>query len=132
MSQENVDIIRRVEAAINANEPPPHDLIAPGFELRNATTAVTDATYVGYDGALKWRKDMFDVVDDARIDMSEVVATGTDFVVVATRLVGRGSLSGAPVDLRWTSVFWFRDGQIIWGAGYGSRREALEAVDLSE
>jgi hypothetical protein len=29
-------------------------------------------------------------------------------------------------------VTWFRDGKILRGAGYGSRREAFEAVGMSE
>jgi ketosteroid isomerase-like protein len=48
--------------------------------------------------------------------------------VIANHLADRGSSSGVPVDLRWASVFWFRDGKICRVAGFNSRRAALEAV----
>jgi len=127
MPQENLEIVRRVVDAINSGDLP-RDLVADDFELTNATTAVTDATYHGYEGALKWRRDMVDVIDDARFEVDEVLAAGTDYVAIANRLVGRGSTSGAPVDMRWASVFWFRDGRLRRVAGYSRRSEALEAV----
>jgi ketosteroid isomerase-like protein len=128
MAHENVEIMRRLVDAINADAIP-RELIAPDFELHNATTAVTDATYFGYEGALKWRRDLFDVIDNARFEV-EILAEGPDYLVTANRLVGTGSSSGAPVELRWASVVWFHDGRITRGAGYQRRREALEAVGV--
>ena len=128
--EENVQVIRRLVEAINASDLP-HDLLTDDVELKNATTAVTDATYVGYEGALKWRRDFFDVMEDARYILDEVLATGADYVVIANSLVGKGASSGAPVDMRWTSVFWFRDGKICRAAGFNTRAEALGAVGLS-
>jgi ketosteroid isomerase-like protein len=130
MSEENVLAVRRLAAAINEG-PIPRELLAEDFELKNATTAVTDATYHGYEGGLKWREDLFDVVDDARYEIDEILASGADYVVVANRVVGRGASSGVPVSLRWSSVFWFREGQIARVAGFGRRRDALRAVGLS-
>jgi len=132
MSQENVRAVRHLAEAINLGGPPPADLVAPTVEIVNATTAVTDGTYLGHEGAEQWRRDMFDVVDDARYVLDQVLASGTDYVVITNRIVGRGSSSGVPVDLRWTSVFWFRDGKVSRIAGYNRRREALQAVGLSE
>jgi ketosteroid isomerase-like protein len=129
MSQENVEIVARVVEAINTGDLP-RELVAPGFELRNATTAVTDATYHGYEGVLKWRAELFDVVEDARLVLDEVIADDDDYVVILNRLVGRGASSGAPVDLRWFSVFWIRDGQVARTTGFTRRREALGAVGL--
>lgn len=129
--EENVEVVRRLVEAINANDLP-RDLMTEDVELKNATTAVTDATYVGYEGGLKWRRDFFDVMDDARYVLDEVLATGPDYVVIANSLVGKGSSSGAPVDMRWTSVFWFRDGRICRAAGFNRRAEALAAVGASD
>jgi ketosteroid isomerase-like protein len=129
MSRDNVEIVERVVEAVNTGELP-RELVGPDFELTNATTAVTDATYVGYEGALKWRAELFDVVEDARYVLDEVIAAADDYVVIANRLVGRGASSGAPVNLRWTSVFWIRDGQVIRAVGFERRRDALEALGL--
>jgi ketosteroid isomerase-like protein len=131
MSQENVEIVRRLVDAINADAIP-RELFAPDFELRNATTAITDATYLGYEGGLKWRRDLFEGVDDARFVLDEVLATGPDYVVITNRLVGHGSSSGVPIELRWASALWFRDNRIWRTVGFNRRRDALEAVGLSE
>jgi hypothetical protein len=69
--------------------------------------------------------------DDARYVLDEVLATGPDYVVIANSLVGRGSSSGAPVELRWTSVFWFGDNSVSRAVGFNRRRDALAAVGLS-
>jgi ketosteroid isomerase-like protein len=130
-ADENLELVRRLVEGINEDDLPP-DLVTDDFELRNATTAVTDATYHGYEGGLSWRADLTDVVEDARFHVDEVIAATDDYVVIATRLAGRGTLSGAPVDLRWSSVFWFRDGKIERAVGYNTRRAALEAVGVSE
>ena len=131
MSRENLEIVRRLVDAINAGAIP-RDLFTRDFEIRNAVTAVTDATYIGHDGALQWRRDLFDGVDDARFVLDEVLATEADYVVIANSLVGHGSSSGAPVELRWATVLWFRDNKICRTVGYNRRRRALEAVGLAE
>ena len=59
--EENVEVVHRLVEAINANDLP-RDLMTEDVELKNATTAVTDATYTGYEGGLKWRRDFFDVL----------------------------------------------------------------------
>jgi hypothetical protein len=53
MSDENVALLHRLVDAIN-----------------------TDATYHGYDGAIQWRSDLFDVVEDGRFQVDEILATG--------------------------------------------------------
>ena len=56
MSQENVKAVRQLAEAINLGGPPPSDLVAPTVEIVNATTAVTDGTYLGHEGADQWRR----------------------------------------------------------------------------
>ena len=131
MSEEHIELVRRLADAVNSGDLP-RELLSDDFEVTNATTAVTDATYHGYEGGLKWRQDFFDVVDDAHYEIDEVLAAQDDYVVILNHLAGRGSSSGAPVDLRWASVFWFREGKIARIAGFNSRRAALDAVGLSE
>jgi ketosteroid isomerase-like protein len=130
MSQENLELMREVAEAINADEIT-GDLVAPDCEITNTVTAVTDARYVGPDGARAWRRAFFDVIANARFE-GDVVATGDDYVVTINRIVGQGLSSGAPVELRWASVWWFRDRKLTRAIGYPSRHKALEAVGLSE
>jgi ketosteroid isomerase-like protein len=128
MSEENVELLHRLVDGINADSVP-RELLTEDFEVKNATTAVTDATYHGYDGALQWRSDVFDVVEEGRFEVDEILATGPDYVAFANSVSGRGRLSGAPVELRWASVLWFRDGRIARAEGYTSRHAALDAVE---
>jgi ketosteroid isomerase-like protein len=125
MSEENVEIVRKVIDAISAREVP-EDLIAPDIHLQNVRTAVSDNLYVGHDGVRKWQQDFFGVMDEeARLEVE-------DCVVVTLRLAGHGAKSGAPLELRWPQVIWLRQGRITRTTGYGSRREALEAAGLRE
>ncbi len=131
MSRENVEIALRFAAAIDAREVP-EELLAPDVRLENVTTAVTDTTYHGAEGVRQWISDFFDVLDeDARYE-GEVVEARDDYVVGKAHFVGRGSVSGAPVDMRYYGVMWIRDGKITRAVGYPNLREALEAVGLRE
>jgi ketosteroid isomerase-like protein len=131
MSRENIEIALRFMAAINAREVP-EDLLAPDVRLENVTTAVTDTTYRGAEGVRQWISDFFDVLDDDARYEGEVIEARDDYVVGKARFVGRGSVSGAPVDMSYYGVMWIRDGRITRAVGYPKRRAALEAVGLRE
>ena len=131
MSQENVDLAYRYGTALNTREVP-EGLLAPGFVMVNASTAVTDKTYYGASGVVEWTSDMFEAFDaQARFEIEEVLADGEDFVVTMNQIAGSGSHSGAPLVLRWPAVFWCQDGRLVRVVGYLRRREALKAVGLA-
>ena len=130
MSRENVEVLRRITAAINAREVP-EDLLAPDFRMENVSTAVTDRTYHGSEGARQWMSDFFDVLGEGARHEAEPIEVGDEYVVSKLRFVGHGASSGAPVDMRWYGVMWVREGKVTRAAGYATRREALEAVGLS-
>lgn len=130
MSQEIVDLVRRFEAALNADEMP-DGLLTPDFVMINAATAVTDRTYEGIGGILAWKTDIFEAFDDAaRFEVEQVVADSDDFVVTMNRIEGVGAASEAPLLFRWAAVIWCEQGRISRVVGYRRRREALEAVGL--
>jgi ketosteroid isomerase-like protein len=132
MSQETVDLAYRYGAALNAREVP-EGLLAPGFVMVNASTAVTDKAYHGAPGVVEWTRDMFEVLDaHARFEIEQVVADGEDFVVTMNRIVGSGLRSGVPIEFRWAAVFWCNDGKLARVVGYLRRREALRAVGLEK
>jgi ketosteroid isomerase-like protein len=130
MSLENADLVYRYGTALNSREIP-DGLLAPGFVMVNASTALTDRDYFGADGVREWTNDMFEAFDaDARFEIRRIVAHGVDFVVATVRLHGRGATSGAPLELRWAAVFWCSDGRLVRVVGYLRLAEALEAVGL--
>jgi hypothetical protein len=136
MSQENVELFERGNAAMNPgnfSDALAAELLAPGYRIENASTAVTDKTYYGVSGCREWIADIFEGLDaNSRFETEEIIADGDDFVVGRVRLVGHGAHSGAPITLRWTAVGWFEGGKATRGVGYVHRREALEAVGLEE
>jgi ketosteroid isomerase-like protein len=131
MSRENVEIALRYTAAINARKVP-EELLAPEFRMENVTTAVTDRVYHGAEGVRQWISDFFDVLDEGARYEARPIEAGDDYVVGDISIVGRGSVSGAPLNLRHFGVMWIRDGKITSAVGYATRREALQAVGLSE
>ena len=136
MSQENVDLWMQAADAINARQIPDEvaeRLFAPGFRMENLATALTERTYHGAAGVREWIRDTFEVVDEsARYEVEEILADREDFLVARVRIVGHGARSGIPVAMRWVTVIWFQDGKMSRGVGYLTRREALEAVGLTE
>jgi ketosteroid isomerase-like protein len=136
VSRENVEVQRLSVDAINDAELT-DELLArfctPDFAMANPATAVTERSYAGADGVRAWVEDFGEVfAGKPLMTIDEVIADGDDFVVSKLRLTGRGARSGAPLDLAWINVMWFRDGKMSRGAGYTNRRAALEAVGLEE
>jgi ketosteroid isomerase-like protein len=136
MSQENVEIAKRGVTALNMRVIPDElgeELLAPDYRIENVSTAVTDRTYYGINGVREWLADFFEALDEtATYETEEILADGEDFVVARVRIVGHGAHSGAPIELRWVSVSWFRNGKMTRTVGYARRREALKAVGLVE
>jgi len=136
MSQENVALHEQGIAAINAcdlTDERAAEILAPGYTIENAATAVTDKTYHGAEGVREWVRDIFEGMDDnSRYETEEILADGEDYVVARVRLVGHGVRSGAPITLRWVSVAWYEGGKAIRSVGYLCRREALKAVGLEQ
>jgi len=134
MSQETIELHERGVEALNAralSDELAAETLAPDYRIENAATAVTDNTYYGAEGVRQWVRDMFEGMDDeSRYETEEILADGEDYVVARVRLVGHGARSGAPVELRWVSVGWYKDGKATRGVGYLRRREALKAVGL--
>jgi ketosteroid isomerase-like protein len=132
MSQGSLDAYMEAADAINArhiSDDAAERLLAPGFQMANLSTALTEKTYHGVDGAREWIRDTFEVVDEStRYEVDEILANGKDFVVARVGMIGHGARSGVPVAMRWVNVTWFQDGKMTRTGGCLTRREALEAV----
>ena len=135
MSQEAVELFRRLMETVNVPEPEAviAPLVAPNFRIENTATAVTDKTYHGVAGCLEWRNDLPEgFAEGVRFEVEAIITDGDDFVVGRVALVGTGARSGAPLHLRWVTVAWFQDGKATRIVGYANRHQALEAVGLRE
>jgi ketosteroid isomerase-like protein len=134
MSQENVEILRQVNAA--ANE---HDLAAvaasyaPDVEWRDLQHAADVPEVVhGIEAVKRLWADWLDVFPDLRIDILEYIDLG-DTVVCPTHWHGSGDGSGARVDLRVVDVYELQGGKIVRATfGYQSKEAALADIGQSE
>ena len=125
MSQENVEIVRRVWAAVER-----HDTEAmfafydPDIVWQDHTDALElqDHSYHGHEGVRQfWRE---------WLEPFETFEAHSDFVL--TRLHGRLKGSEREVQSKAADVWTFREGSAIRFRSYDSRVDALEAVGLSE
>ena len=132
MSQENVELAYRYGDALNAREVP-DGLLAPGFVMVNADTAVTDGTFHGAEGVIQWTRDILDFVEEkSPFFIEKIVAHQDDFVVATVGIEGTAEQSRMPVAFRWAAAFWCSDGCLTRVVGYLQLREALKAVGLEE
>jgi ketosteroid isomerase-like protein len=132
MSQENVELAYRYGDALNAREVP-DGLLATDFVMVNADTAVTDGTFHGADGVIRWTRDILDLVEeDSPFFIERIVADDDDFVVATVAIEGTAERSKMPIAFRWVAAFWCSDGRLTRVVGYLQLSEALKAVGLAE
>ena len=88
--------------------------------------------YRGRDGLRQWRQDTFDVIQDWRLELEEVI-TGDDpdVMVAMQRFTGRMQHTDLPANFPLAVVVRFSDGLIARLEGHRERSEALEAAGLA-
>ncbi len=140
MSQENVEIVRRLYEAVDRN-----DLFtvlslyhpdveadyseSPGGDLLSAEPLI----YRGHEGIRRLGRDWGDVWEEGGgYELGEFIDAGSSRLIVAVTYRGRGRGSGIEVEGTGYPMFWIRDGAITRVVWYRSRGEALEAAGLSE
>jgi limonene-1,2-epoxide hydrolase len=131
MSQENVDVVRRLNSALNAREysvlerhidpeaeftnhlPLPD--IAPSAHGRDEARAVLDAWSHGFQG--------FEAHVVEYVDLGE-------FVVAVTKWKFVSRDKGIEVEWPGAEAWQIRDGKVVWGeAGFRDKDAALDAVE---
>lgn len=134
MSQDNVELLRAMYAAFST--------LAEGGDVVSYVHAFyhPDCEYQpveeqgpvrGHDALVRWNGRWFEVWDEFRAEIDEVVDTG-DAVVTGITVHGRGDSSGIEITQRLFHVSEVRDGRIVRMAEYVDRAQALEAVGWPE
>ena len=134
MSQENVELVLRANAAANGGDYAAAAAVwHPDAELGDLAHAVdTEQMVKGRDAVLALWSQWRETFDEFRAEIEETIDCGTH-VVCVTRWVGRGSASGVTVDVSQVDVYEVRDGKIVRATlAYPDKATALEAVGLSE
>jgi ketosteroid isomerase-like protein len=143
MSQENVEVVQAAFEAwdalrwdLGSSDRGPVEralsLIHPEIVVDATRNVFNPATYVGMEGLRRMQADTGEVWEEVRTERLEFIDAG-DRIVVIGMLVGKGKASGVQVDQPVAQIVTVRDSRVVrWELGYTDRREALEAVGLSE
>lgn len=129
MPQENVEIVRRVNAAINSGDTERVlTLLHPDFETAVGPELSPEPdAYRGHDGVRRYFDSFREAMDEIRFEPAGFLeADGS--VVVALRLTAKGRSTGIAVEQRLGQVWTIDDGRAIRVQNYVSYREALEAA----
>jgi uncharacterized protein len=134
MSQENVEIVRRVYELWNRGD------VDAAMQLFDPQVAWLGYTHLpdagprrGVDEVRRWVADFGEAWDDIQVGIERLVEVGDDSVLAFVRMTGRGRDSGAAVTSGLDGHLWtLRACRITFVRLYQGTREALEAVGLSE
>jgi ketosteroid isomerase-like protein len=133
MSQENVEVIRRFQQALNRRDV--DEMVAvwgDEAEFRPIMSALDSQVYQGHDGLRAWLAALFE-------DWQVFEAYGEEFHDLGDRVLsfGRwhacGRTSGIVLDV--DTAAWLvrlREGKVVWWQTFTNRAEALEAVGTWE
>jgi ketosteroid isomerase-like protein len=133
MSQENVEIVRRVYERWGSG-----DLTADFFDPDvaysriGAETPDMEGRWFGLDEMRGAMRDYLRPMSDLRIEAERIIDLGGDRGLVLSRQTARGKQSGVPIDHQLGDLFVLRDGKILRYDSYWSRADVLEAVGLAE
>jgi len=133
MSQENVEVVRRIYDALGRP-----DAVAalwhPEVEFdvsRDIWAAVVGGGhYRGPDGVRNWLLDLYGAWEQLDLDCEELIDAGEQVVSVLS-VRGRGKASGIEVGYQPAGIWRLRGGKVVRVVWFATREDALEAVRLS-
>jgi uncharacterized protein len=131
MSQENVEIVRRMYAAYLAGDMDGalahfHPQVAADFSVRG-DTGPTRGREALSETVMAW----LGTWDDYSEQIQEIRDLGATVCVIAKQR-GRGKGSGVEIENRWGQLYTVEDGLITSLTMYASAAQALEAAGVSE
>ena len=131
MSQENVEIVRRVyESYVSGDFDATFTLLDPAVEF-DARNRPEGSLYRGHAGVAEAVRAWTGTWEAWRIEIEEILDAG-DQVVAFEKQSGRGKGSGVRFAEETASVFTLREGTVVRIEWFPNRGEALEAAGLSE
>lgn len=132
MSEQNVELIRRIVEAFNARDIDAYiALCDPNIEWHSTFSAVGGAIYHGHEGLRKWHRELEETWgEEIRIEPEAIFDLGECTLLFAI-LHGRGRQSGAEVAMPYAAVNRSRDGLSVYGKAYANREDALRDLGVS-
>jgi ketosteroid isomerase-like protein len=134
MSEQNVEIARRANAAFNQGDVDAAlEHFAPDAELRDLANAPDQASVIKGTDAIREAWTLWTAAfDELVVEVEEWTEAG-EAVIAAGHWRGRGKASGMSIDVRQFDLYEFRDGLVVRATlGLKSKAAALEAAGLRE
>jgi ketosteroid isomerase-like protein len=135
MSEENVEIVRRMNQALNRGNPEVAvPLLDPDveWEENNPVWPGLDSVYRGHTGVARWLKEaVFEPWQSFENEVLDYTDLG-DHVLMLSHLRGKGRWSGIEVDMPIYNLFTMRGDKIVRRRIYQDRDAALKAAGQSE
>ena len=133
MSQENVEIVKAMNAAFMAGEYfEALQALDPEIEWQGTKGGLDERmVYRGHEEVIKGFADNLMTWERLTLDYERYIDAG-DRVVVFVHEVARGLESGVELETDTAVVFRIENDRIVQARGYMNRAEALKAVGLSE
>jgi ketosteroid isomerase-like protein len=132
MSQENVEIVRRAVAALNARDVDGYlACCTEDVELHTPLEPFV-GVYERRDGIARWLGDVEDAAPDFQIVLRDAKAVGNDQVVAFAHLGSTGRASGIQLEGESINVYDLVEGKIRRTRVFLDHAEALKVVGLEE
>jgi ketosteroid isomerase-like protein len=136
MSEENVEIVRRVYDAVARRDT---DAVLAFYDREvewDFTHGPVGAflgrrVYRGHADLRNWWREWYEAWEDYEPELEEVVDAG-EHVISVVRARARGRTSGIEIHSHPAGVWTIREGKVVRVAWFGSRHEALKAAGLRE
>jgi ketosteroid isomerase-like protein len=130
MSQENVEIVRRLIEACNRRD---LDAMLETGHPEIEIVTLMSGTYRGHAGWLRLVEQMAEEVSDFRFVPEDLIDVDQDTVVAVTRWIGTGRKSGIAVpDTPIGFVYTLRAGLVVRQESFRNKDDALKAVGLAQ
>jgi ketosteroid isomerase-like protein len=133
MSQENVEVVRRIQRAFNEGDVEAIvSQLHPAVEWEEQLIPGVEQVYRGHEGVRRWAELIFGQELGSLEAHAEEFTEAGDAVIAATRIEGEGRSSGVRVQMSVHLVLTFKDGKVVRRQVFQSGGEALEALRRSE
>jgi ketosteroid isomerase-like protein len=132
MSQENVEIVRKLIDRSNAGDVPGMlELVSPEMVGFPAADLPESGIVRGPAEFATYLQTWHEAWGERTVEPREFIDQG-DWVIVTLRFVARGRASGIPVTTDEAHLWRFRDGRALEYRECGTKEKALEVAGLSE
>jgi ketosteroid isomerase-like protein len=131
MSQENVEIVRRVLAEFQSGNFWVPEFFDPAVHIKWLDSVFTQSETVGLQEMSDFMKTWLESWDSLSLIPERVIDAG-DQVVVISAWHAQSKISGVHTEWRHAAVWTLRDGRVTGVIAYTDPEEALEAVGLRE